>query len=344
MPGAIFSEGPAHGENLMKPSDRRLSIMIALLVMACIVPARSRAAEGSFDRTLKVTGAVQLDVSTGSGSITVRPGSSSSLEVHGVIKANNSWGMSSGSAEEKVRRLESNPPIEQDGNFIRIGHIEDRELRNNVSISYELMVPSQTEVKCGTGSGNIEVEGIQGPAHASTGSGSISISNLGDEVNVSTGSGRIILGRVKGPVRASDGSGTIQASNIAGNFHLSTGSGDIQLSEISSGDGNVSTGSGNVQVTGVHGALRVGAGSGSIRAQGNPTGEWVLHTGSGSLTVRIDPGTSFDLDAHTDSGRIETVRSVTVQGTLRRGTLRGKVGNGGPLVNLRTGSGSIRID
>ncbi|HUY15594.1 MAG TPA: DUF4097 family beta strand repeat-containing protein [Terriglobia bacterium] len=328
----------------MKPSDRRLSVMLALIMAAYLVPHLARAAEGSFNRTLRVTGPVQLDVSTGSGAITVRPGNSSSLEVHGVIKANNSWGLDSGNAEEKVRRLESNPPIEQDGNFIRIGHIEDRDLRNNVSISYELTVPPQTEIKCGTGSGNIEVEGVHGPAHASTGSGNISISNLGDEVSASTGSGRIILGRVKGPVRATDGSGTIQASDIAGNFHLSTGSGDIQLSEISPGDGNVSTGSGNVKVTGVHGALRVGAGSGSISAQGHPTGGWVLHTGSGSLTVRIDPGASFDLDAHTDSGQIETQRSVTVQGTLRRGTLRGKVGSGGPLVNLRTGSGSIRID
>ncbi len=328
----------------MKPSDRRLFVMLALLVAACLVPALSRAAEGSFDRTLKVTGPVQLDVNTGAGTITVRPGSSSSLEVHGIIKAHNSWGFDSGNAEEKVRRLESNPPIQQDGNYIRIGHIENRELRNNVSISYELMVPPQTEIKCGTGSGNIEVEGIHGPAHASTGSGNISISNIGDEVNASTGSGRITLGSVKGPVRATDGSGTIQASHVAGDFHLGTGSGDIRLSEVSTGDGRVSTGSGNVEVTGVHGALRVGAGSGSITAQGNPTGDWVLHTGSGSLTVRIDPNAAFNLDAHTDSGQIYTQRSVTMQGTLGRGTLRGKVGSGGPVVNLRTGSGSIRIE
>ncbi|MGH9452882.1 MAG: DUF4097 family beta strand repeat-containing protein [Terriglobia bacterium] len=328
----------------MKRSDHRVSIILALFVAACALPALARAAEGSFDRTLKVTGPVRLDVSTGSGNITVRPGSSSSVEVHGIIKAHNSWGFDSGNAEEKVHRLESNPPIEQDGNYIRIGHIEDRELRNNVSISYELTVPPQTETKCGTGSGNVDVEGIRGPAHASTGSGNISVANLGDEVDANTGSGRIGLEHVKGSIRATTGSGTIQANGIAGDFHLSTGSGDIRLSEVTSGDGKVSTGSGTVEVTGVHGALRVGAGSGAITAQGDPTGDWVLHTGSGSLTVRIDSGASFNLDAHTDSGQIYTQRSVTVQGTLGRGTLQGKVGSGGPVVNLRTGSGSIRIE
>ncbi|MGH9432270.1 MAG: DUF4097 family beta strand repeat-containing protein [Terriglobia bacterium] len=328
----------------MKRSNHRLSIIAALLLAAGAAPNLARGAEGSFNRTLKVTGPVQLDVSTGSGHITVRPGSSSSVEVHGIIKAHNSWGFDSGNAEDKVRRLESNPPIEQDGNYIRIGHIEDRELRNNVSISYELTVPAPTQIKCGTGSGNVDVEGIRGPAHASSGSGNISVSNIGDEVYASTGSGRIGLDHVKGSVRATTGSGTIQANSVAGGFHLSTGSGDIRLSDVAPGDGRVSTGSGSVEVTGVRGALQVGSGSGAITAQGDPTGDWVLHTGSGSLTLRINPSASFNLDAHTDSGQIYTQRSVTVQGTQGRGTLHGKVGNGGPVVNLRTGSGSIRIE
>jgi Toastrack DUF4097 len=328
----------------MTHSRHRICIITALAIVACAAPRFARGAEGSFERSLKVTGPVQLDVGTGSGYISVRPGSSSSVEVHGIIKAHNSWGFDSASAEEKVRRLESNPPVQQDGNYIRIGHIEDPELRRNVSISYELTVPPQTEIKCGTGSGNIDVQGVQGPAHTSTGSGNITDSNIGNEVDASTGSGRIQLDGVKGSVHASTGSGTIQASSIAGGFHLSTGSGDIRLSEVASGDGRISTGSGNVEVTGVHGALRVGAGSGAITAQGDPTGDWYLHTGSGSLSVQTTPGASFNLDAHTDSGQIVTRRSVTVQGTLGRGTLRGKVGSGGPIVNLRTGSGSIRIE
>jgi len=98
-------------------------------------------AEGSFERTLSVTGEVDLNVTTGSGSITVRPGESGRVYVKAQIRARG------GDAEEKVRRLEASPPIEQNGNVIRIGRIEDRELRRNVSISYELVVPATTRLK-----------------------------------------------------------------------------------------------------------------------------------------------------------------------------------------------------
>ena len=38
----------------------------------------------------------------------------------------------------RVRRIEANPPIEQNGNSIRIGQMRDDDLYRNVSISYEV--------------------------------------------------------------------------------------------------------------------------------------------------------------------------------------------------------------
>ena len=75
-------------------------------------------------------------------------------------------------SEEKIKRLEANPPIQQSGNDIRIGHIDDPELRRNVSISYDVTVPATTELRVETGSGNQTVEGIQGPLEVTAGSGS----------------------------------------------------------------------------------------------------------------------------------------------------------------------------
>jgi len=43
----------------------------------------------------------------------------------------------------EVRMIEQDPPVKQNGNSITIGHIDDRELRRNVSISYEVTVPSR---------------------------------------------------------------------------------------------------------------------------------------------------------------------------------------------------------
>ena len=321
-----------------------LTALVGIVLALGPLAVGLQAAEGSFDRTLRVTGPVELEVTTGSGNIQVRTGDSASVHVHGIIKTSGNWGFGSTGAEEKVRRLEANPPIMQDGNFIRIGRIEDRELRRNVSVSYELSVPAHTQAKAEAGSGNVSLEGIDGPARAESGSGNVTAENIGNELSASSGSGDIHLNSIKGSVHGSTGSGTIRATSIAGAFLLSTGSGDVRLGEIAEGGGKVSTGSGNVEVTGVRGSLRVSAGSGNITAEGEPAGDWTLHSGSGEITLRLPAKASFDLDAHTDSGQIHFQRTITSQGTMAKGTLRGRVGSGGSRIEVRTGSGDIRIE
>jgi len=190
------------------------------IAVACAVPAVARV-EGSFERSLKVSGPVDIDINTGSGTITVHAGGSDRVEVRGRIRASD-W---SGNGREKVRRLEADPPIQQSGNSIHIGHIEDPELRRNVSISYELTVPAETEMKAHSGSGNQTVDGIRGPVEINAGSGSVRISNIGDTVRADTGSGNIDIDRVKGNVRAHAGSGSIRATDVAGGFQANTGSG-----------------------------------------------------------------------------------------------------------------------
>jgi|SRR5579863_7614695 len=318
-------------------------VTLAAALFACAAAATALAAEGSFDRTLKVTGPVHLDVTTGSGDIHIRSGDSTTVQIHGTIRARSHWG-DHASPEEKVRYLESHPPIEQDGNTIRVGHIEDREFAHNVSISFELVVPKATELHSETGSGGQVVDGIRGPARIGTGSGSLRISNMGDEVRAETGSGDMELDSVRGPVTAKTGSGTIRADGVAGEFTGETGSGNIHLRQTAAGAVKADTGSGSIDLSGVNGSLRAEAGSGRITVDGAPAGDWRLETGSGSINVRVPAQAAFDLHAHTSSGHISTVHPVTLQGTLSRSDWRGKVRGGGYLLDLSTGSGDVRIE
>ncbi|PYV27903.1 MAG: hypothetical protein DMG24_03450 [Acidobacteria bacterium] len=330
----------------MKPRCRwSVKFLWAVLpLMAATAFPYASAADGSFERTLKVTGPVELDVSTGAGHIDVSPGDSSTVRIRATIRASSRGHFGDDEAERKVRYLESNPPIEQSGNYIHIGHILDRELTRNVSISYELVVPAETQLRSHTGSGSESISGLRGPVKAGTGSGSLRIEDIGDELDAETGSGNVQVRAVKGHLRASTGSGSIRAAAIGGGFVATTGSGDITLEETSPGDGKVETGSGTVELHGVKGELRVTTGSGGIRVDGEPTGEWRLNTGSGPITVRVPSGAAFEVDAHTSSGRISTVHPVTAQGTFGRGELRGRVGQGGFRLELRTGSGNIQIE
>jgi Putative adhesin len=316
-----------------------VGVTLATLICLPAQPAVA-AAEGSFQRTLQVTGPVHLDLTTGSGNVEVHTGGSNEVRVTGHIRASEWFG---GNVEDKIKRLEANPPIQQSGNDIRIGHIDDPELRHNISISYEVVVPAETDLRMQTGSGEQKVEGIRGPLDVNSGSGSLKISAIGDRVHAETGSGDIDINRVKGNVHAKTGSGSIDASEIAGAFEANSGSGHITLQQTAPGSVRVDTGSGGMELHGVEGSLEAKAGSGTIQAEGSPTGAWSLHTGSGEVNLKLPSNAAFDLDAHTSSGSISIDQPHSVQGSIGRKEVRGRVGGGGVPVEVETGSGDIQI-
>ena len=296
-------------------------VMVAITALLSLSAARLYAAEGSFDRTLKVTGTVDLDVVTGSGNISVRQGATGTVHVVGHIKANDG---SSGNAESRVHAVEANPPIEQSGNTVRIGHAGDPGLLHNVSIDYELEVPADTRLHAQTGSGNETISGITGPLQLNAGSGNITATGGAD-------------------VRANTGSGDVHLESINGSLAANTGSGSVRIEHSSLTDVKINTGSGEVTAGGVRGPLKIMTGSGDIRVEGVQTGEWKLEAGSGTITVHLPSDAAFDFYAHTGSGRIDSQHPITMTGSLNRHELRGQVRGGGPLLEARTGSGNINI-
>jgi DUF4097 and DUF4098 domain-containing protein YvlB len=313
----------------------------AIAIAFAALPATA-SQEGHFDRTLSVTGAVDLTVQTGSGNISVKPGDSSKVEIHATIRADHSW--MNGDASARIHDIETNPPIEQNGNTIRIGHFDDRGRERGISISYEVSVPEQTTLHSESGSGDEAIGGIAGPVDVMSGSGDLKIANIGGETRARTGSGSVELDSIKGAARATSGSGTIHAMGIAGGLNASSGSGEVKLEQTAAGDVEISTGSGDVDIKGAKGAVSVTTGSGEIKAQGVPSGDWKLRTGSGSVTVEFPENAAFELYAQTSSGNIETKHTISVLGNLSAHELHGKVGSGGAVrVELRTSSGAIRI-
>jgi DUF4097 and DUF4098 domain-containing protein YvlB len=325
--------------------SRRLAYSVgAVMVAFCLAhPALATAsAEGTFQKVLQVSGPVNLDISTGSGSINIQTGGQGQVQITGHIKVTN-W-LSLTSDEEKVRRIQANPPVQQSGNDIRIGHIEDFDLRRNVSVSYDVVVPANTQVRSQTGSGSQTVRGVQGAVEATTGSGSVSVSDTVSTVRAETGSGSVDINNVKGNVRTRAGSGSIRATGVAGGFEGNTGSGHITLEQTAPGAVRAETGSGGLDLSGVHGSLEARAGSGSIHVDGDPSGAWTVHSGSGSVHMRVPSNVSFNLDAQTSSGSISIDHPVTVEGSLGKKHIQGRVRGGGVPVNVETGSGNIEIE
>jgi DUF4097 and DUF4098 domain-containing protein YvlB len=298
-------------------------------------------AEATFERTLSVSGSLDIDVNTGSGNISVRPGNAGAVRVVGRIKARDD---SEQGAEEKARYIAANPPIEQTGGIIRIGRIDKAEYRRNVSISYEIEAPAETRLEAKSGSGNLDVEGLRGALELSTGSGNIKLDSLGDEVHAETGSGNIDAVSLGRGLRASTGSGSIHATQVGGSVKAGTGSGNISVEMVAEGDAELETGSGEITASGIQGGLRAETGSGSVRLSGTPTRPWEASTGSGGLHLQLDGKVGFDLDAHADSGSVNLHQTLSSTETVTKHVVRGKVGGGGALVKLRSGSGDIAIE
>jgi DUF4097 and DUF4098 domain-containing protein YvlB len=284
------------------------------------------AQDNVFEESLTISGPFVLDVDTGSGSIQVRSGSGDEITVKGKINVNRRfWGGKPANADEIVQEIIDNPPIEVSDGRLRVGQFSDRSLRKKVSVSYEIVVPSSTEVVAESGSGSIRVTDISAPVDAHAGSGNVKLENI------------------SASVKARTGSGSITADGVGGAFNGSTGSGSITLLQTAPGDVDVSTGSGSSELKGVVGSVRASAGSGRITVEGRQTGDWKLDTGSGSVRVTLPDDAAFELDAESSSSGIDIDHPLTVQGHISKRHITGQVRGGGPLLRIDTGSGGIRI-
>lgn len=300
------------------------ALLTVALVVLCVSPVFASTPQGTFDRTLQVNGPVDLEVLTHSGDVTVRAGSSGSVEIHGKIFVGDRW--FGGRRDEDVHAIEQNPPIKQSGNSIRIDYVNYR----NISIDYEITVPANTAVRTHSGSGDQTIEGTKGNADVQTGSGDVKMRGVNGEIHLQTGSG------------------DVRAREVSGSVRGGTGSGDVEVAESGPGDIDLHTGSGNIVARGVQGGFHGETGSGDVTAEGTQSGTWDIRTGSGNVHLRLPANAAFDADISSSSGSV-TVNSpieMTVQGRIgdNRKSLHGKVRGGGPLLRVRTGSGDIHVE
>jgi len=304
-----------------------LWIVLSVALVASLWASEAHAAKDTFEQTLSVDEPILLDVSTGSGSITIEAGAVDRVEIIGHVKVGSSWfRRSEQSAAELVEQIVADPPVDLDGDSLRVGDLKSRGLKGNISISYEITVPATTRVKSDTGSGSMTIEGVAEIVKADSGSGSVTLNNI------------------SGSAFADTGSGSIRANGIAGAFEGDTGSGSISLTQSAPGDVEVSTGSGSIELHNIEGALHARAGSGRISVDGRQHGTWDIDTGSGSVRVDLPDDAAFELDAESSSGSIVIDHPVMVQGKISKRHIRGDVRGGGDLLRIDTSSGGIHVN
>lgn len=241
--------------------------------------------------------------------------------------------------------------------------------KRSIGISFEIIAPKQTDVKCSssfgtikladirgnvkakTSSGSITAENIKGSAQLDTSFGSINCINISDgDIKLKTSSGKITLTKaVFGDCDAHTSFGSITSSELTGNsLKLKSNSGSINLTEVSADTTNIHTSFGRITCRKITSTdLTAKSNSGSIDIACSPSAPAEINadvvTSFGSIDFAAPPNFSGQVELATSFGTIKTGLPITIIGEVSKKKLSGKIGEGKGKLRIQTKSGSIKI-
>jgi DUF4097 and DUF4098 domain-containing protein YvlB len=210
-----------------------LAVVAVAVVAGALAPqAVATQVMGKFERSLTVTGPANLNVTTGAGDIAVTTSDSDKVIVRGTVHAFYESSGDKEDAQDILSKIQANPPVEQHGNTISVGH-EAGSLYEHVIIDYELVVPRQSDFLAQTGSGDLSIIGPLKSVDVKTGSGDARIESVQGSVQLTTGSGDVTVteaGSRGATVRTGSGDVAVSLPSEVGlNLSVQTGSGDISM-------------------------------------------------------------------------------------------------------------------
>jgi DUF4097 and DUF4098 domain-containing protein YvlB len=146
---------------------------------------------------------------------------------------------------------------------------------------------------------------------------------------VETSNGGVELNAHNGPAVVYTSNGQIRADEVRGAFEARTSNGSINATLKDPEPGKpVKLESSNGSITIALETLR-----GDVRAT----------TSNSSITLKVPPSINAQLKARTSNSSIHTDFDVNVRGTISKNSIDGTIGSGGPVIDLTTSNGSIRV-
>lgn len=323
-------KNPCLSKNSIPMKTRKITLVTILTLCIASFSFGQKTINKSF------SGIKDITLTTGSGNGIVKKSSSQEVKVTLYYTYNDD---------------DYKPNFEQSGDRLIID--EEFSGRRNWNVrgraEWTLEVPDGIELEFKTGSGNIDVDGVNINVLAKSGSGNIEINNLEGKLRINTGSGNIDLSRVIGRHDGSTGSGEIRIDRSEGDARFSTGSGNIRVRDISGGI-EFSTGSGNIDVEGAtiknHSRVSTGSGNAEVVLSSVLDYDINLSTGSGNVTLDFNGNKiegEFTLESSEKSDIRAPFRFNNEYDRGRRYIKEAKIGSKNIEVSVKTGSGRAVI-
>jgi DUF4097 and DUF4098 domain-containing protein YvlB len=213
----------------------------------------------------------------------------------------------------------------------------------NLSITYKIEVPHDTEMNLSVVSGALHIRNVRGPITTQGASGSIHVEQIERDAQLTSMSGSIDASDVGGDARASSASGEVTIRNAKGDVRAHSLSGSLKV--VNPG-GRVETddASGSIDIEGAKFDAKAHDVSGEVIIRGDPGehGYWDLKTVSGSVNVYVPSTSNFRFAADAISGEIRADIPIVIEEQGKH-SLRAHVGNGGGRVEVHTVSGAIHV-
>lgn len=166
-----------------------------------------------------------------------------------------------------------------------------------------------------------------------------------DLSRIVSSNGAISVDGIEGGANLKTSNGSIQVSGIAGDASLQTTNGSIHADLDKGGFEAVTTnGSITARVAGADSSpVRLHSSNGHIELTMEAPREVRAETSNSSITVRMPASAGASIHARTSNSSISSDFDVTAHGILSKHRLEGTIGAGGPLLDLETSNGAIRI-
>ena len=208
--------------------------------------------------------------------------------------------------------------------------VRPSDFRSNRGARFLVKMPRKAVVdRITTTNGAIRVEQGSGPARLRTSNAIVRVSGLEGNVDVQTSNGSIEVADMAGDVVARTSNGSIRAMNLKGELQATTSNAAITTT-LEPGQSvrpvRLETSNGSVDVT--------------LRSLASDVR---INSSNGRITLHLPSPLNARLSARTTNSSIVSDFEIKSQGTFGRNQMDGTLGMGGPLLDLNTSNGSIRL-
>lgn len=323
---------------------------ISSAVLATMLAASGAAAQQPINQTIPSAATGAVEIQNTSGEVRVIAWDRPEIRITGRL----------GEGAERLA-------VEGDRSRTVIRVVIPRNARDVKGSELEVRLPARKDVTVRTVSADIGVEGVTGAVDGRATSGDVQISGSPSRVTAGSTSGDVTVSATTTQVRASSTSGdlrlsgrvqqSVSAEAVSGDVTVDATAPDVVARSVS-GDLQLSGASRRVTATTVSGDARVRTGriqygsfetvSGNLHFEGDLQRDAAFnvksHSGDVELALPSRIAAAFQID--TFSGDISNAFGPAAQRTSRYGPgreLHFSSGNGGPLISVKTFSGSVRL-